>query len=396
MELPLSRTYFPYGFRLDLETNSRDAIEAAEESWGGQRREFASSPLRMRVVVRPEGDLSQPGMHRKWGSLYAVVSDPQNFAQVDLESLVADVHVSRMTASDHSWLRWFFLESLPYVMLSQRNIAMAHAGLVARDGLGVMLSGASAAGKSTLAYACARSGWTFLADDCTALLSESEERIALGRPRQIRFRPDATRLFPELERFKARARPTGKIAMEASPAELGLRTADRTRVGVVAFLERGAGAPSAQRISGEEAVERLLADMPSYGDEVDAMHERAVSRLATATAVVLRPLGKALDANKPARRRDSLGQICTITSGKVDAKFGTAHVEDGAAGLNVHVVCSKANTLKKGDRAILVDFDSVKDTYEIEPVDWLMPQEIEAQQDPARAAQIISGRVRKR
>lgn len=115
-----------------------------------------------------------------------------------------------------------------------------------------------------------------------------------------------------------------------------------------------------------------------------------------ATAVVLRPLGKALDANKPARRRDSLGQICTITSGKVDAKFGTAHVEDGAAGLNVHVVCSKANTLKKGDRAILVDFDSAKDTYEIEPVDWLMPQEIEALNDPARAAQIISGRVRKR
>lgn len=115
-----------------------------------------------------------------------------------------------------------------------------------------------------------------------------------------------------------------------------------------------------------------------------------------ATAVVLRPLGKALDANRPARRRDSLGQICTITSGKVDAKFGTAHVSDGAAGLNVHVVCSKANTLKKGDRAILVDFDPAKDTYEIEPVDWLMPQEIEALNDPARAAQIISDRVRRK
>ena len=60
------------------------------------------------------------------------------------------------------------------------------------------------------------------------------------------------------------------------------------------------------------------------------------------------------------------------------------------------VVCSKPNTLKKGDRALLVDFDPVKDTYEIEPVDWLLPQEIEALNDPARAAQIISGRVRRR
>lgn len=114
------------------------------------------------------------------------------------------------------------------------------------------------------------------------------------------------------------------------------------------------------------------------------------------SAVLLRPLGKALDASKPAHSRDSVGQICTITSGKVDAAFGTAHVDDGGAGLNVHVVCAKENTLKKGDRAILVDFDPSKNVYEIDPVDWLEPQEIEALNDPTRAAQIISSRVRRK
>jgi hypothetical protein len=115
-----------------------------------------------------------------------------------------------------------------------------------------------------------------------------------------------------------------------------------------------------------------------------------------ASALVLRPLGKALDADRPARRRDSLGHVCTITSGKVDASFGTAQVEDGGAGLNVHIVCPKPNTLKKGDRALLVEFDAAKDVYEVEPIDWLLPQEIEALNDPTRAAQIISGRVRRR
>ncbi len=113
-------------------------------------------------------------------------------------------------------------------------------------------------------------------------------------------------------------------------------------------------------------------------------------------AVVLRPFGRALGQSKPARRRDALGQLCTITSGKVDGSFGTAHIDDGGAGLNVHVVCGKANTLKKGDRALLVDFDPLKEVYEVEPVDWLLPQEIEALNDPTRAAQVISGRVRRR
>jgi|APLak6261679142_1056127.scaffolds.fasta_scaffold00189_17 hypothetical protein len=113
-------------------------------------------------------------------------------------------------------------------------------------------------------------------------------------------------------------------------------------------------------------------------------------------ALVLRPLGKALNQARPARRRDALGQICTITSGRVDAGFGTAQVSDGGAGLNVHVVCAKPNTLKKGDRAILIDFDAAREVYEIEPVDWLLPQELEALNDPTRAAQIISGRIRRR
>lgn len=113
-------------------------------------------------------------------------------------------------------------------------------------------------------------------------------------------------------------------------------------------------------------------------------------------ALFLRPLGKALDQAKPARRKDYLGHLCTVTSGKVDSSFGTAQVDDGAAGLNVHVVCPKANGLKKGDRALLVDFDPSKDVYQIEPVDWLMPEEIEALNDPSRVAQIISGRIKRR
>jgi sortase (surface protein transpeptidase) len=52
--------------------------------------------------------------------------------------------------------------------------------------------------------------------------------------------------------------------------------------------------------------------------------------------------------------------------------------------------------LKKGDRALIVDFNAGTGVYEVEPVDWLLPEEIQALDDPQRAAQVISSRIRHR
>ena len=55
------------------------------------------------------------------------------------------------------------------VWCGDREIQLVHAGLVARDGHGVLLGGSSGAGKSTAALACASAGFDFLGDDCVAL-----------------------------------------------------------------------------------------------------------------------------------------------------------------------------------------------------------------------------------
>jgi hypothetical protein len=114
------------------------------------------------------------------------------------------------------------------------------------------------------------------------------------------------------------------------------------------------------------------------------------------TSVAIRPLVKAFHSAPPARRHHFIGKVCEITSGRVDGGFGTATVGDGGAGLNLHVVCEKANGLKKGDKALIIGFDESTETWEIEPMDWLEPQEIEALNDPERIGQVISSRMRTR
>jgi hypothetical protein len=285
----LTGLYYPLGFPLHIHTNSRDVLEAAWEAWGGNTPAFDISPFRILVQVLPEGPLSDSPSHRKQDHLYSIVSDPHNFAQIDFNSQFAFALVSERTAADHSWFRWYFLEALAYVMLSQQHIVLVHAACLSRNNSGLLICGPSGAGKSTLSYAAARAGWTWISDDCSCLLPDSPERIVIGRSREARLRPDATRFFPELEQYAPRARPTGTIGIEVPMRELpGVVVGARAPIDKVTFLDRGPGRPSVIRMDREESLDRMLSDLPTYGPEVDAIHDTTVRRLAEAPAYRLR------------------------------------------------------------------------------------------------------------
>jgi hypothetical protein len=292
--LPLSGTYHPAGFLLRIITNSQDVLDAAWESWNHYPcQAFPGDAIEFRVVVQREGQVCGVPSHRAQGHLYSVVSDVDNFACLDLRALRGSMFVSSATAADHARLRWFFVESLAYTLLAQRYVVPVHAACVAREGAGILLSGKSGAGKSTLAYACARAGWTYISDDAVFLLPDSVERIAIGRHRQVRFRPDAPRLFPELEGFLSRTRPNGKVGIEVSVDELPqVQAAEQARVAAVVVLEREAASDALlEPIAMEAVLDRMLSDMPSYGPEVNQMHEQTIRRLEGVLAFRLRYSG---------------------------------------------------------------------------------------------------------
>jgi hypothetical protein len=289
--LPLRGTFHPAGFLLHIATNSQHVLDAAAEAWGDYPKQLhACDAIEFRVLVQPGGVLCGVPTHRAQGHLYSVVSDADNFAALDLQRLQGSIFVSDRTAEDHVWLRWSFVESLAYMLLAQRAVVPVHAACVALEGRGVLLCGPSEAGKSTLAYACARAGWTYISDDAVFLLPGEDGRVVLGRHRHVRFRTDAPRLFPELDAFVSRMRPNGKLAIEVPVSELPhVRSAGRTEVGAVVLLERNDGVAATVRpASSDEVLERMLCDMPSYGAEVNAMHERTIHRLLEAPKFGLR------------------------------------------------------------------------------------------------------------
>jgi hypothetical protein len=116
------------------------------------------------------------------------------------------------------------------------------------------------AGKSSLAYACARRGWTYVSDDATCLVRRRPGRQVLGNPHGFRFRPTATTLFPELRgRVKLRnGKPTVEVRTEALTH---LLTAHECTVDHVVFLDRRpqpAGPPHLTPLSEEECLRGLF------------------------------------------------------------------------------------------------------------------------------------------
>ncbi len=241
---------------------------------------FDCEPIRLRVIVEEAGEIAPEPSFRAQGPLFAVVSDPQNFATFDAATFSGFCLVSHATVADHEWFRWSFLESIVYMVLSQRYVVPVHAAFVAHNGRGVLLCGKSGAGKSTLAFACAREGWTYLCDDATFLLP-GVAREAIGKSHKVRFRKDAPAWFPELRGYPVHVRPNGRFAIEPLTDSFPkLRTESRARIDHVVFLDRQTGSgPNALALSSRAAVESLLADMPVYDASVNEFHESTVQQL---------------------------------------------------------------------------------------------------------------------
>jgi hypothetical protein len=281
-ELPLRRTFYPLGFPLELETNSPDVIEAASEGWGRFTQAFDEASARLCLAVSQSSmPLSRlRSQVRTREHLMSIFADRENFVLCDFSASFAFGWLTRAVAADHPVVRYRFLTAAGLSLVSQLALAPLHGALIEREGCGVMLCGESCAGKSTLAYACGRAGWTFITDDGTSLVRNRTDRYAVGDPHTIRLREDAKRFFAELSERLPLTRPNGKTGLEVFTQELPLRTAFGCSIEHVVFLDRReSGSAGIRSYSAEQALE-YFERFAAYGTrEVRGAQKQCYRRL---------------------------------------------------------------------------------------------------------------------
>ncbi|MGE5645916.1 MAG: HPr kinase/phosphorylase [Acidobacteriota bacterium] len=295
VSLPYTAVYHPKGFPVAVRTNSPLVIEAADASWAGAGRRFDERPLEIRCLVTGGRASRRPPrapVPRAQGNLLVSVASIENFCCCDLEKGLGAAWVTRDAAARQEYFRYHFLEAMVYAMLDTLHLVAVHAACVALDGRGVLLAGDSGAGKSSLAYACARKGWTYVSDDASSLVRRGRGRTVIGNPRLFRFRENAGAIFPEFRGFAATRRGNGKPTVEVLTASLpGLRQALESHVDFLVFLNRSGPARREAHlhpISPEEALSRLFTS--PWPAELRGAGERrtAVERLLAAKALELR------------------------------------------------------------------------------------------------------------
>jgi hypothetical protein len=289
-DLPIERPYYPLGYPLQLATNSEEVLDAGTESWGAYPQLHGTEPMRLRVLVEPDEEPPTPPVYRGQEHLLLIAGGKANAAVCDYTRRFAYCRLSKTAVADRAFASYYYLEAMAFHLLTQWHVAPVHCACVVLDGVGVALCGESGAGKTSLAYACAMRGWTYVSDNESWLVRDEVEPLLIGNPSRIRFRESAAALFPELRHFTPALHANGKMSIDFRTAGASdLKTQISTRVGFVVFLERQtSGRAGLMEMPRGRAFEQLLGGVPIYEPHIRRQHEDALRRLTELPVMSLR------------------------------------------------------------------------------------------------------------
>ena len=292
MEFPLTARFSPLGFPLEISTNSPEVLDAAAQSWGIFQELFQTPMLKVQVGILEEksAECPPPPTCRVQQHLFSFIADSENYGISDMRAGVSSVWLQNEAVRHRDYLRYFFLECAAITLIAPRFVTGVHSACVARNGVGVLLCGDSGAGKTTLAYACAKVGWTYVTDDGSYIVHGRDDLLVVGNSNQMRFRPSAISIFPEIEGRQVLQRVGGsKPSVEISPSELrGIQHSPTANARYVIILNRRAAVNLPLRPYSKELVRQFLYQGRFSPLEMMPLHYATIDRLLQVPVLELR------------------------------------------------------------------------------------------------------------
>jgi hypothetical protein len=288
--LSLKKMFYPFGFPAEVSTNAPEVLEIMEDLWGKFEKQHDTEPILADVHVVEGSSMECPPapIYRFMQPLLLGVADGDNYCISDLRRSKSQITISRAALQSRLYAGYFFLGT-PVTHVATRFTTPVHAGCVALDGKGVLLCGDSGAGKSTLSYACARAGWTYVADDGSFVTNDREDRMVTGDCHRVRFRPATAELFPELKGLEITPRAAGKPSIELPTAPMPhMSCAQNAQVDYIVFVNRYSGGSQELRTYRKD-VARYAMQQTFYGlPEMRKKHNETIERLLEAEVFELR------------------------------------------------------------------------------------------------------------
>jgi hypothetical protein len=290
-ELLLQCKLYPYGFPMEVRTNSAEVIALLTDMLGAFEKCFDVEPIRaeIRIVETDSNECPPTPTYRQTYPIFTAVADKDNYLILDFATRRSYMTLSDAAMRHELYLRFFFMESIAGVHIGTSYATAVHAGCVSFEGRGALLCGDSGAGKSTLTYACARAGWTYVTDDCSFLLDHEERNLVTGNCYRVRFRPTAAELFPEVARRELTPRAGGKPSIELPTMQLrDIAPSQLEEVHYMVFLNRHSGRPPGLVPYCKDVARGFLRSNVSGTGETLLKHTQAIERLLTVDVLELR------------------------------------------------------------------------------------------------------------
>lgn len=290
VSLQHSLVVYPLGFPIRIRTNDKRVLDVLASCWPHPNTISFARELSFHICVtgaRSSECPPAPSAHARNGFV-VFTADAQNHSLCDMEKGEAIAWIAASTLEHELYLRYHLLEGPIYTLVCTSHVTALHAACVSWDGVGVMLCGVSGAGKSSLAYACARAGWTYTSDDACYLPYARPDTLVLGQSHRARFRPSAKELFPELLGRSLTPRAEGKPSIEIPIEELPIEHVSASaHVEYLVFLKRHLS-PETELVPISKASARERLETANYpGEQLQRRRNEAVNRIISKPAFEL-------------------------------------------------------------------------------------------------------------